>query len=416
MPLELYESDDAIMNRSPQLRPTVVNYQPHEDVPPFLLQSRAWGDGKTNSPPSSAHSRRSSSDFRRHIRRAEPSLGDAVLLTTLAPNRPDIARQALERPLEPILAVDEEIDQSRFDSQRQQRKPSQDSSIRPVGTTSIPDASQNRKPFPTQSSSSPPDREPLLPPFNQLVGSVPAPRKQSLPSHGNHYPPPPPPMIQSPPHSSTASPPENKRSLPPLQTALAGLNHQLKSPFPVSGSSSVSSHSVGDGRKRQPSITLPPPPVPSQAPTPISYHSSPISGPDASGPSPVSQQPIHARSAIDKPDPQSPPKMSPSSPLTNYPTPIEPTIRSADERPGAAPQGNIYKCPFPGCTARAFQTQYLLKYACKTLQWKHPCDLVADVMYVVPMLMCIRKTGLTFVRSRAVREASAGRDSSERTK
>lgn len=361
MPLELFDSDDAIMNRSPQLRPTVVNYQPHEEVPPFALQSRHWNDGKRNSPPSSAHSRRSSSDLHRLIGRAEPSLADAVLLTQLDPNRPDIARVASEQSLGFLLLGAEENDQSRFDSQRQQRKPVPEST--PSRTN------QNQGPSPP----SPPDREPLLPPIDQLVKPLSPPREQPLSSRErpreSHFHPPPLPKIQSQPHSAAASP-ENKQNLPSIQTALAGLNHQLKSPYPVSASSPVSSHSVGDGRNRQPSITLPPPPPPSQMstqlPTPI--YPSPISATDPSGTSPISQQPLHTRSMSDKPDPQSPPKLSPSSPQANYPTPIEPPIRSADERPGASPEGNVYKCPFPGCTARAFQTQYLLKYARKSLQ------------------------------------------------
>ena len=97
---EFYDSDDAL-NDTERLVAVKPNYNPEESPPPFITESTS----SHSSPPDTAASEKGGSlgkpgDLRRTGKkrgkrkgRTRPSPGDAVLISYLDPNRPDIAQE-----------------------------------------------------------------------------------------------------------------------------------------------------------------------------------------------------------------------------------------------------------------------------------------------------------------------------------
>ncbi|KAH8700644.1 hypothetical protein BGW36DRAFT_291250 [Talaromyces proteolyticus] len=368
---DVYDSDDAL-NRSPVLKPAVINYGPVETIPPFQHKRSPSGEGKrdgSSSPDSSEGRSRKHHRIHKEIR---PTLGDSVLIGILDPNRPDIARQAGENP----LRSDSESDD---DSRRRVKVSSQ------PNVTASEVASHALNIMPPQQ----PRPNTILPSINELVShelhfsqnsfqrrpserlisdqdSLAASRvgkyaisPSSMPAQEIL------PALQSPPHSAAGSP-ENSQILPSMNTVLRDLSSVAPSPFSVSAASPpIMPASV---RQRQMSGPLPPPSLtPSQMPTPYS-HSSPTSMKDMTGvsPAPHSQyayRPPGLKSEMSNMSflSESTPMAAPAgkSPINSYPTPTE-TKPTEEGSEVAVAGGNVYKCQYPGCTAAAFQTQYLL--------------------------------------------------------
>ena len=105
---EFYDPDD-VLPRSPGLQPTKVNYRPVDSPPPFTAQPSS---SVSSSPEPSDSGRLSESKesgaatkllakrkTRRRKGRTRPSQGDAVLISYLDPNRPDIAQQVGQHAL-----------------------------------------------------------------------------------------------------------------------------------------------------------------------------------------------------------------------------------------------------------------------------------------------------------------------------
>lgn len=363
---DIYDSDDAC-NRSPVLQPAVVKYGPDVPSPPFPHKRSTSRDRRSGDSPGSDGAR--SSKHHRTNKALRSTQGDAVLIGILGPNHPDIALHAGERP----LRSESDSDDDYRERVRLSPRPSIPASDVAGRALDLADRANN-----------------ILPPISQLV------------SQESTFPPPPPPhlrrgseqlthdglatsgvaryaispsempaqeqlpalqSLQSPPHSAAASP-ENTQSLPPVKSLLRDLN-----PVPVSsnhyGAASAPSPAV---HSRRVSSSLPPPLHPSQSQIPTPYsHASPMSMKEMTGPSPAAQSPYLWRQPGFKSEgstvstlyetPQGP--LTGKSPANNYPTPTEPRP-PGEENPDA---GNVYKCPFPDCTAPPFQTQYLLKYA-----------------------------------------------------
>ncbi|RAO69423.1 uncharacterized protein BHQ10_005435 [Talaromyces amestolkiae] len=377
---DVYDSDDAL-NRSPRLQPSVVNYGPDQTVPPFLQekQRRASANGKrdSSSSPTSSEGR---SPKRRQKRRLKPSLADVVLLNNLAPNNPELARQIGEGS--PPVDTDSEDDsrtraahissrpndtqvvaaKDALNLMTEEPKPSLPSFQESFQGLVSQDPILAESPFPVRQTSPP---RPL-----QRMGR---PRQDSLAaSNVGRYTIPPPnnldfPALQAPTPSAAGSP-ENSQSLPSIGQALASLDGGA-TPTPFGAPTPTPQLSRGPSTLS--TISTGPTPessyAPSQMTTPYS-HPSPMSLKDLSATSPLSQ-PQYA---------MQPPSLTHDtsnmtaysevslrgapvgrSPTHSYPTPTE--LRAAvEEHPDGIAGPNIYKCPYPGCTAGAFQTQYLL--------------------------------------------------------
>ncbi|KAL9617884.1 MAG: hypothetical protein Q9160_007372 [Pyrenula sp. 1 TL-2023] len=98
-----YDSDDAL-NASPRLQPIKPNFRSEETPPPFIHEKSSSSSPATErgdndellsetARPASGGPRKQSKK-RRKKSRVRPSQGDTVLISYLAPNRPDIAQQA----------------------------------------------------------------------------------------------------------------------------------------------------------------------------------------------------------------------------------------------------------------------------------------------------------------------------------
>lgn len=377
---DVYDSDDAL-NRSPRLQPSVVKYGPDDSIPPFLQekQRRASANGKRDSSSSSE----SRSPKRRQRRKPKRSLADVVLLGTLAPDRPDIARQIGEAS--PPVDTDSE-DDSRTHAAPISSKPNDTQIVAAKNALDL--MTEGRKPslpsfqesFHEVVSQDPifPVRQTSPPRALQPLGR---PRQDSLAaSNVGRYTIPPPSNIDFPalqaPTPSAAGSPENSQSLPSIGQALANLDSGAAStpfaaPTPTPqfsrGPSSLSTMSTGP----TPESSY----APSQMPTPYS-HPSPMSLKDLSATSPISQPQYAMQPPSLTPDTSNMTAYSEASfrgppvgrsPTHSYPTPTE--LRAAEEQPDGLMSGpNMYKCPYPGCTAGAFQTQYLLKYVSLVLE------------------------------------------------
>lgn len=384
---DVYDSDDAL-NRSPSLRPSVIRYGPDDSIPPFLQdkQQRTLPDGKRDSSSSPTSSEGRSPKHRRRRRRPQATLGDTVLLNILDPNRPDIARRAGEVP----LMVDSESEDERR-ARMTLTSPKQNvtlaktalnliSSDHTRANTSLPSfkelVSQESVYTPQQA---PPPQPPTLrrPRQDSLATSSVGKYTIAPPNHQEMLP-----ALQAPTPAGIGSP-ENTQSLPSIHSAvLANLESVPSTPFAMTTPTPQLSRGPSTQNELSTSqLSTGPDPsfAPVQMPTPYS-HLSPMSLKEMPTTSPPSQSQYSMQPPILTPDTSNMTSYSEASlrgapigksPANNYPTPTE--LRSAlEERPDSLLNGpNIYKCPYPGCTAGAFQTQYLLKYANLTVSSFH---------------------------------------------
>jgi hypothetical protein len=99
---EYYDPDEDVRPSSPGLVPTQINYKPQETPPPSILSSSS----SARSASSEIDDSRDDLSMRKKKRRTRPSQGDALssqgdalLISYLDPNRPDIAQEVAQRAL-----------------------------------------------------------------------------------------------------------------------------------------------------------------------------------------------------------------------------------------------------------------------------------------------------------------------------
>ena len=109
MPAEPDDYDDGLITRSPPLQKSQPRLGPSESPPPFDLSQVVNSSSSSVSPPPSGHRARRKRSNRRHQKNLNYQ-GDVVLLNQLDPNRPDIARSVLHRPLPSADSEAEESD------------------------------------------------------------------------------------------------------------------------------------------------------------------------------------------------------------------------------------------------------------------------------------------------------------------
>ncbi|KAJ9270192.1 hypothetical protein DTO271D3_1490 [Paecilomyces variotii] len=422
MQADTYDSDDAC-NRSPPLEPQKINYALDESLPPFVRKrSPSPKGGGQNEPDRGSPSGPS----RKNERKPPPqsSLADAVLISHLAPNRPDIVNAFREQPLEAEWPDDEDMQSKTAKETRTEPTANpQPATLAAEALSLLPELQKTYdENSPMKTDGSPPTlipsdkkkthrvperidfhikTEPLSPrpfeskhrpsitsehnPTNDTLKTTPL-GKYAIPASSRSaqelLP-----ALQSPPQSIFANSPENPQSLPSLQSALgeqlleaapkdhsSRINNGLPHHLPPIPASSPTLNRSAMGHERTLSGPLPPP----QMPSPYS-HVSPGSTKEISAMSPPSSQPPYWRTTStvkpELPYMTSPYEPSPhipqavNSPATSYPTPTEPKTVNEPERsiyPSAPSQSNgpvpagSFKCSYPGCTAPPFQTQYLL--------------------------------------------------------
>ncbi|KAJ5309434.1 uncharacterized protein N7443_001895 [Penicillium atrosanguineum] len=410
MTADNYDSDDA-MNRSPPPRPQTVKYREEEPLPPFVS-----GDDVASAKGTPNRSRKP------HLPESQTQtrLGDSVLISYLAPDRPDVAAYAREYPLADSLKQErpdkcdggypEKLVHSQSLPKVEVKVPDDD--LKRGGADADADADgpegeRDKAVPPPPPPPPPPPREPLPPPPRPVITttsvspreytrlpSIQAPDRRPSedrpglsplndikPSPDKNFSLPSLQSLQSPPSSCAATSPDsssnNSRVLPPIRSALDGLSpnefpHPRGLPPIYSYPGSASSRNESPHDRQLPQF------LPQQVPPSPFSHLSPVSTKDVSNnPSPASTAPfwrgppppppsesIHAATPYD----MSP--MTAKSPATGYPTPTEqvgPTPGSVDRASfSSQPSANgvhatgSYKCTHPGCTAAPFQTQYLL--------------------------------------------------------
>lgn len=394
MTSDVYDSDDAL-KRSPGLKPTIINYKPDNDIPPFPHKPAGWRDGKGDIPSSPGSSDGRSRKPRRPHNRPQPTLADEVLMKSIDPNRPDIARIAAEHPLTIDYDSDEEEAPPPTSKPKQDAsRPSEASDLGQAAASALslltpyPEAVDRRRP-------AVPDHEPL-PSVSEMLSSsstflkrppqrtsISTPSDRGLEetlatSRVGRYAISPSeipaqellPALQSPSQSTSGSPEmsQNLQSLPSLQTTLEALSETRLGSLPPApfGMPDVSSPPARPGPSPRERQLSGPRPAATQMPSPLSQLS-PMSSKDSTTLSPASQTPLWRQSVLLKPDisnmtsPYEPSPLSAKSPAGSYPTPTEVRPPQEEHPEASSPTGNQYKCSFPGCTAAPFQTQYLLK-------------------------------------------------------
>jgi hypothetical protein len=378
---DVYDSDDAL-NRSPRLQQSIVKYGPDESIPPFLQekQQRASANGKRDSSSSPTSSEGRSPKHRRLHRKPKRSLADVVLLGTLAPDRQDLARQIGEGS-PPVDSESE--DDSRTHVAHISSKSNETQVVAAKTALDLMTEEPKRNNTSLPSFQELVSQDPILadPIFAARQTSPPRslkplgrPRQDSLAtSNVGKYTIPPPnhldfPALQAPTPSAAGSP-DNSQSLPSIGQALASLDSSSASaPF----AAPTPTPQLSRGPSTLSTISTGPTPessfAPSQMPTPYS-HASPMSLKDLSATSPLSQPQYAMQPPSLTPDTSNMTAYSEASlrgapigrsPPHSYPTPTE--LRAGEEHPDGLISGpSMYKCPYPGCNAGAFQTQYLLK-------------------------------------------------------
>lgn len=377
------------MNRSPPLVPQTIKYGFDEPPPPFVpdtdnsTEKCAEGTpGRSRKP----HQPESQTQTR---------LGDSVLISYLAPDRPDIAHHAWQHPLADgsprqdqteSRAVDERdsLKEALPPLQGDEPRHDRDKSLSPrtkLPPPLVPEQTSPRE-RPILPSPKAPNRRSsiarprLSPPFRSATKTSPDLKARgSLPSL---------PSLQSPPSSCSGPSPDtgsgSNQVLPSIHSALSALSNEfppsrpngLPPPYPYSGPATTSRHDLPHDRQL-------PQLIPHQIPPSSFSHFSPVSTKNASNnPSPASQPSLWQRPPVPPPPPEArhpatPYDISPmtaKSPATSYPTPTEQVAstsgsgeRSSFSQPSTngAPMTGNYKCTHPDCTAPPFQTQYLLK-------------------------------------------------------
>lgn len=345
-----YDSDDG--PRSPGLEPSKPNYGVEDQLPPFL---RSSVDNKGTSSDSS--------------RKSQPNLpgsgiaqGSAVLINHLDRNRPDVAEYEINNPVRREFTPEDRDDFARIaqSAARNALKllPSESSVSKDNASKHDPPRDGNPIQEPQHEQGPPPQLPPPLPSIG-ATRREPLSLKQ-LASNQDLLP-----AIQQPPSVFSRSP-ENQHSLPPLQSALPELSHVPPKDSRVNGVSPYSLHPITGPSPRAELPREYQIPGPPQAPLSPYSTRSPASSKDPSiVPSPVSQptykRPPHKPTIPYVTSPyQVPPHAK--SPVTSYPTPTDPpTTESYDDTSMSGAVPGSFKCPYPGCTAPPFQTQYLLK-------------------------------------------------------
>lgn len=379
---DVYDSDDAL-NRSPRLQPSVIKYGPDESVPPFLQgkQQRASANGKrdSSSSPTSSEGR---SPKRRQSRKLKPSLADVVLLNNLAPNNPELARQIGEGS--PPVDTDSEDDsrtrvahissksndtqivaaKDALNLMTEEPKPSLPSFQESFQGLVSQDPILAESPFPVRQTSPPRSLKPLGRPRQDSLAASNVGRYTIHPLNNIDFP-----ALQAPTPSAAGSP-DSSQNLPSIGQALASLDSgPVSTPF----AAPTPTPQLSRGPSTLSTISTGPTPessyAPSQMPTPYS-HPSPMSLKDPSATSPLSQPQYAMQIPSLTHDTSTMTVYSEASlrgasvgrsPTHSYPTPTELRAAGEEHPDGMIPGTNMYKCPYPGCTAGAFQTQYLLK-------------------------------------------------------
>jgi hypothetical protein len=404
---DAYEPDDDRL--TPGLEVQRPNYQPDEQLPPFLIQDSSLS--KTDATDKYPGDEGTSSDFPRKpppTSKPETTEGDSVLISHLEPNRPDIANYELENPRvrDPWVEDQPNLQKTKIDPRggegvKFQEPPSSVAERALQLLSSGPEVlplPENLVSPPTLKSASPPQSiKDLLEPSVTQTEQISI--KVEVSSPKEPHPPGPPnftterkspavsplkkfaispsegpvqallPALQTSPPLAIAKSPENhqQHSLPSIQTALAEISGPYSLPPVATSPPSIPRNEPAWDHQR--SGQFAPPQVP---PSPYS-HLSPASSKGMSAvSSPASSQQSqwrHTRSDITY---LTTPHYEPSpstvkSPATSYPTPTDQTPTgerppfNAGPPPTAPVPAGTFKCRHPGCTAAPFQTQYLLK-------------------------------------------------------
>lgn len=335
---QAYDSDDGC--HSPGLEPIKPNYGFEEPPPPFPRNSQHKGV----SPETPGIAR-----------------GSALLLQHLEPNRPDLRDFELHNhSKQEVTHEEKEYSAPQYTAKKAlqllQNGASKDNAPKndlldpakePRNEQGLP---QLLPPLPSMPS--------FREPFKQVTG----------PGTLTHD------LLPAIHHSPTAFPkPPDNHSLPPIQSALGKLPHVPPKDSRVNTAPCqfppVAAPSPRNEIAREQHFFGHPP----QAPLSPYSHLSPASSKDISTmPSPVSQpsyKKSHKSTIHYVTSPNEVPPQAARSPLTSYPTPIDPPTVGSLERGysdpntplnGTAATGN-FRCSYPGCTAPPFPTQYLLK-------------------------------------------------------
>lgn len=365
---EFYDPDDRSEER---LEPITVNYRPQEERPPFETASFAKGGKPDHEYGQSDQSKWPSKPGQQQ----NPGLGDGVLLSYLGPKNPEVARRAIEDPLEPVsFNEDGPSPERNVRLKWEQPEKTQLRSLPPVplhtekpstfrSLPSIQESLYGKRetlPLPSKLSLGPrsPDDSLATSPLGKFaISPSQRPPQEQLPA------------LQSPPQSAGAGSPENSQSLPSIFSALGDLTHPspanglTPSPYTPFSPMTTSSSQSGRNNDQLPPITTLRPPNTQDLATPASRssHWSPTK------PRPPDKEFAGSPYDISR---KSPPAKDPAA--NAYPTPMEYKSAGAGESdqtgltpgnhssPGST-TGGTYKCTHPGCTAAPFQTQYLLK-------------------------------------------------------
>ncbi|KAI9722462.1 MAG: hypothetical protein M1828_004709 [Chrysothrix sp. TS-e1954] len=410
--MNTYDSDDGLRRRSPGLERIEYSYKPTESPLPTPQRRRQEPDPKRSRTDASPSSGR---DRRRSIKKPKSNQANYVLLRQLEPNRPDIAHEARQRPLEsesssdPVDELDDEGEMtkgiegqapssSKFkqlhvtDNERPAPPPSiydpprssmsyESNGPKNVANQYASHQDHNRRDSNTSNSIA---TSPTLQPH--LIEPSQRPASEQLAALNAE---------PSPTSGGSSNPPPNDASLPPIGTLMHEISQNNtpgadayaydrtnSAPQQLGPRSSVSQpytyapRSSTDPHSRRPSEIFP-----SQLPSrnnSIMVQSPASYGPDSrhnfariTDPSPTSA--TFPRSSVSSVLSQTTTGsvtegFSPTSQATTVETnqttdSTRSTLPASTPPPGpsASTAVGIYKCNFEGCSALPFQTQYLLK-------------------------------------------------------
>jgi hypothetical protein len=430
---DYYDPDEDARPSSPGLVPTQINYKPVETPPPYIPSSASsCVSVSPESPYNSSHpgceqtaratSARKAKKRRRKKGRTRPSQGDAVLISYLDPNRPDIAREVARQALnsasqsevgdeeeEEEMSHDDGVDdgQSKQDhSNGLQAKELESKALAALGDPASANPSvhanlalhkamsertnghclnNHESTTPTSLNHFPNLKAPLrslYPPLplkiqpsssesnpegdDDSIATSPALAKFAISAAEANPASTLPAMQKSPPRSTSSHSPEGTQSLPSIHTALSQIADQPivetpsgVSPFPTSQSPTMSRSQFAAGTPG------PSPSVYSQPSPASSKDMMSMSSPGYAS-HPAYWRGTPKEGSFSTTSPTSVPGLTPVTPYTT-------TKDMASPDNSAAPQllngplavngpftSSAFKCTHLGCTALPFQTQYLL--------------------------------------------------------
>lgn len=402
----MIDSDDD--NRSDCLERQAIDYQPKEDIPPFVQGSSPSNSDDAKGAPEKGTSLERS---RKGLPHQKPNtvLGDQVLIGYLDQNRRDISAFERQEPLSSRVQQFPEDDSGQTTKLKLKQpvketqvpvSPSQkdlgqisesalrfleNDTLNDAGKLQLPqqDLKENRhiqpldivKERPPEIKPTSPKLQTILPRLNthdncHTTDDSISHLKQFKISSDERLP-----ALQPSTQLAAASSPENRQNLPSIHSAIGELPGVTpKEPPGMMNGASPYAFPPGHGPSppmprndlaREPHLLgqFPPPHIPL---SPYS-HLSPASSKDMSTKSsPASQasywrplkSDIHYATSSYEVSPQ-----AAKSPAVNYPTPTDyPSSERASFSSSSQPSGpGIYKCSYPDCNAPPFQTQYLLK-------------------------------------------------------